>query len=411
MENDDLITRIPPLLSGDALITALQYLPDYRDDIREEDIATRLMSLSEMYSIYYPSVMSVEIYNKLYLATVMSLRKKNTKLSVIQRNSNYSAMHGMSKYRGIIGGSDSFTIVGTSGIGKSSAIQKAVELISGNGIIEWSNTRIIPCIQVQCPFDASPKGMLLSVLKAVDDVIGTEYYVKSQRQAVTTDILIGTVSQVCINHIGLLIIDEIQHVYGHRNGITLINMITQLINTSGVSICMVGTEESIAFFEKAPQLARRALGLKYGVLGYDDYFRNFCKLIFSYQYTKERTELTEATIQWLYQHSGGVISVVVAIVHDANEIAIFNGTDKITMEILSEAYDKRISMLHGYINPNNLSKHKSDRTKQNKICEEHEMEIQEYIPIPELVASSKDKGIDTIAYLMDYIQIEEVGVE
>lgn len=85
-------------------------------------------------------------------------------------------------------------------------------------------------------------------------------------------------SQVCINHIGLLIIDEIQHVYGHRNGITLINMITQLINTSGVSICMVGTEESIAFFEKAPQLARRALGLKYGVLGYDDYFRNFCKL-------------------------------------------------------------------------------------------------------------------------------------
>ena len=44
---------------------------------------------------------------------------------------------------------------------------------------------------------------------------------KSQDCSVTIDMLIGTVAQVAINHIGLLIIDEIQHVAAHRNGITL----------------------------------------------------------------------------------------------------------------------------------------------------------------------------------------------
>jgi hypothetical protein len=416
MENTDLVSKIPPLLSGDKLINALKDIPDYSDTIRNEDAATRLMQLSDVYRVYYPSPMSVEIYNKLYLATAMSLKKKNTRLSIMQKNSNFLTMQGRSEYRGIIGGSDSFTIIGTSGIGKSSAIERAVGLISGNGVIETQNpyTKIIPCIQVQCPFDASPKGMLLSILKSVDDVIGTEYYKKSQRQAITTDILIGTVSQVCTNHVGLLIIDEIQHVYGHKNGVTLINMITQLINTSGISICLVGTEESVAFFEKAPQLARRALGLKYGVLSYDAYFRNFCKLLFSYQYTKEKTEITETMIQWLYEYSGGVLSVIVSILHDANEIAIFNGAEKITMSILSEAYDKRISMLHNFISQKIIKNQNLERPKKKKVQIENvdvNIDIQEYVPIPELIIRAKDKGVDAIDYLKDFINIEEVQAE
>lgn len=411
MNNYDLTKMLPPLLSGDTLIERLQDIPEYDENIRKEDTATRLMQSADIYKIYYPSVMSVEIYNKLYLATAMSLRKKGTKLAVMQKNANFKAMKNHAEYRGIIGGSDSFTIVGTSGIGKSSAIQRAVELIMSNGVLEYADSKIIPCIQVQCPFDASPKGMLLSVLKAVDDVIETEYYKKSLRPGVTTDILIGTVSQVCINHVGLLIIDEIQHVYGHKNGVTLVSMITQLINTSGISICMVGTEESIAFFEKAPQLARRALGLKYGVMPYDDYFKDFCRLVFSYQYTKKKTELTELLIQWLYEHSGGVISVVVAIVHEANELAIFQGEEHISLEILTEAYDKRITMLHSFI--------ASDSGTDKRVCRQHKKEIpvsdvadvQEYTTIPDIIKNAKNKSVDIIEYLKDYIHVEEVVAE
>ena len=43
------------------------------------------------------------------------------------------------RYSGIMGGSDSFTIIGTSGIGKSSAISRAINLITENRVIEADN--------------------------------------------------------------------------------------------------------------------------------------------------------------------------------------------------------------------------------------------------------------------------------
>ena len=109
-------------------------------------------------------------------------------------------------------------------IGKSSAIQQALQLISGGNIIEFDDpyVKIIPCLQVQCPFDASPKGLLLEILRNVDEAIDTKYYERSRKSSDTTDILIGTVSQVALNHIGLLVIDEIQNVYGRKNGTSLI---------------------------------------------------------------------------------------------------------------------------------------------------------------------------------------------
>jgi len=123
------------MLAGDELAAAMTILPEYEESIRNEDAATRLMALSDLYRIYLPSQMSHEIYSKLYLALLRSLQKKGTKLAVQQQNQNYKAIRGQ-EYSGILGGSDSFTIIGTSGIGKSSAISRALDLIAADGIIE-----------------------------------------------------------------------------------------------------------------------------------------------------------------------------------------------------------------------------------------------------------------------------------
>ncbi|MGN0180623.1 MAG: TniB family NTP-binding protein, partial [Monoglobaceae bacterium] len=127
-----------------------------------------------------------------------------------------------------------------------------------------------------CPFDSSVKGLLLEILRKVDEVLETDYYKNALKIRVTTDMLIGSVSQVAINHIGLLVVDEIQNVVNSKHGKSLVGMLTQLINNSGISICMVGTPESSLFFEQAMQLARRSLGLQYTSLPYDQYFYDFC---------------------------------------------------------------------------------------------------------------------------------------
>lgn len=98
--------------------------------------------------------------------------------------------------------------------------------------------------------------------------------------------------------------DEIQNVVNSKNGKSLIGSLTQLINNSGISICMVGTPESVPFFEQAMQLARRSVGLRYEAMEYGDYFKFLCQVLWQYQYVKECVELTEEVTYWLYEHCG-----------------------------------------------------------------------------------------------------------
>lgn len=408
----DIINALPPMKAGDELISALTVLPEYDKSICDENEAIRLMALSDLYKIYLPSQMSVEIYSKLYLALLRSLQKKTTKTAIQQKNENHKAICKQD-YNGILGGADSFTIIGSSGIGKSSAINRAIDLITATGIIETKEpySRIIPCIVVQCPFDSSVKGLLLEIIRKVDECLNSKYYENALRIRSTTDMLIGNVSQVALNHIGLLIVDEIQNVCNNRHGKSLVGMLTQLINNSGISICMVGTPESSVFFEQAMQLARRSLGLQYKAIEYNAYFRNFCRTLFSYRYVKYDATLNEAIIAWLYEHSAGIISVVVSLVHDAQEIAILSGIETLNLETLNEAYQKRLSLLHGFIEPALVAKSYAATKKPKVPATEVIVESTENPHlILELATRAKNEQLDLVSLLREHMTIVEVSV-
>ena len=408
----DIINVLPRMKSGNDLIKALEVLPEYNSEIRNTDTSVRLMMLSDLYRIYIPSQMSLEIYSKLYLALLRSMQKKGTKLAVQQQNQNYRAII-QQEYSGIMGGSDSFTIIGTSGIGKSSAISRAINLITKNRVIEADNpyTHVIPCIIVQCPFDSSVKGLLLEVLRKVDEVLDSKYYQNALRARATTDMLIGSVSQVALNHIGMLVVDEIQNVANSKNGKSLIGALTQLINNSGISICMVGTPESSRFFESAMQLARRSVGLQYTTMSHDKYFQEFCKVMFKYQYVQKTTEITDGILAWLYEHSAGITSVVVALIHDAQEIAILNGKEILNLESLNEAYQQRLSLLHGYIQPSvSVGKQTTKIKKKAPVHTAENETLDDRVSIADLVAKAKDENMDIVQLLKSNMPVVEVAV-
>lgn len=407
--NVDLTQYLPPMLTGDDLVRAMTSLPDYDYSICMKPPAQRLTVLSDLYKLYLPSHMSLEIYSKLYLALLRSLQKKVTMEAVRQKYENQKAIRQQA-YTGIIGGSDSFTIIGASGIGKSTAISRALDLITANGIMEQNNpyVRVIPCVVVQCPFDSSVKGLLLEILRKVDEQLGSKYYQNALRVRCTTDMLIGSVSQVALNHIGLLVVDEIQNVVGSKHGKSLIGMLTQLINNSGISICMVGTPESTAFFEQAMQLARRSLGLQYGKLEYDGYFHDFCKTLYRYQYVRKRSALTPAVVEWLYAHSAGVISVVVSLIHDAQEIAILNGTEELNQEALEEAYRKRLSMLHGYIQTE--TKRQLPPLKKKESVRPVRKAAKETVPIAVLAEKARTEQLNIVELLSQHMPVDEVRI-
>ena len=412
----DFTTKLPEMKSGNELISALSIIPEYDETICQQNQAVRLMALSDLYQIYIPSQMSLEIYSKLYLALLRSMQKKGTQMAIKQRYENYKAIQQQS-YSGILGGSDSFTIIGTSGIGKSSAISRAISLITENRIIETDKpyTKIIPCLIVQCPFDSSVKGLLLEILRKVDEELGTDHYIHAVKsRASTTDMLIGAVSSIALNNIGMLVVDEIQNVVNSKNGKSLIGALTQLINNSGISICMVGTPESTVFFEQAMQLARRSVGLQYTTMKYDEYFQSFCKVIFKYQFLKNHTEITAAITEWLYEHSAGVVSVVISLIHDAQEIAILTGKEVLNLDTLNEAYQQRLTLLHGYIQPSVIQNKPTTKKKKTvasvKKNQTQSQPKQERYSITEIAERAKAENLDVVELLKEVYTVIEVAI-
>lgn len=419
INSNKVIKQLPEMLSGENLINKMQVLPKYDRKFRENGSVTeRLIKLSDLYNIYIPSQMSIEIYNKLYLGIVRSLQKKGETLTIKQYNSTYKTIQniknktGNQNYNGIMGGADSFTIIGTSGIGKSSTISRALNLIRANYMIEIEKpyTRILPCLIVQCPFDSSVKGLLVEILRKVDEQLGTSYFKSATiGNRTTTDMLIGSVSQICLNHIGLLVVDEIQNVVNSRNGKNLIGSLTQIINNSGISICMVGTPESERFFEQAMQLARRSIGLKYEELNYDSQFKNICTILFSYQYTKKYSEISDQIIESLYQYSGGNISVIISLIHDAQEISLMNGREILDLISLEEAYKKRLSMLCNYIKPEIKKQYiKYNKNNSSKNISQKKKEINSIVTIKDIVLTAKKENVNIIKELSKYIIVEVI---
>lgn len=400
---------IPPMLFGEELDRALEILPEYDESITEKSAAERLVALSDLYNIYIPTQLSRETYSKLYLAFLRSMQKKQTKLATQQYYENHKAIKGQT-YNSIIGGSDSFTIIGQSGVGKSSAVSRVMELLSEKPVIEINQPyqKIIPAMVVQTPHDSSIKGLLLEILRVVDEQLETKYYTNALRARATTDMLIGSVSQVALSHIGLLVVDEIQHVVHNKHGIGLVSCLVQLINNSGISIAMVGTPECKEFFSQAMQLARRAIGLSYTSMKYGDEFREFCEILFRYQYVKYRTELTDSIVHWLYEHSQGNLSIVVTLLHDAQEKAILMGKEILDIEMLSEVYQERMGLLHGYIAPKRRSQ--TSKVKAEKIVAEETKELIEEISIITLVARAKNESRDVLEVLKSFITVEEVSI-
>ena len=405
----DIISIMPKMLTGEELDTALQILPEYDESIRNKSIPERLIALQDIYRVFIPSAMSREIYSKMYLSLLRSLQKKQSILAVRQYSEN-SKMIRQKSYESIIGGSDSFTIIGESGIGKSSSVSRVVNLLCDVPVLEVENTKIIPCLQVQAPADSSIKGLLLEILRKADEVLGTRYHENAIRSHATTDMLIGTVSQVALNHIGLLIVDEIQNVVNSKNGRAIVGTLTQLINNSGVSIAMVGTPESTVFFDSAMMLARRSLGLNYSAMEYGDEFRNFCRTLLRYCYVNVPPTIDEELLLWLYNHSKGNASVVANLIHDGQEIAILEGTERLNIAILAKVFKSRMTMLHDFLTPEKVKASPPKKKKAERL-EVRENYVGDNISILDISSNAKMSGCNIVSELKKAgIEILEVAI-
>ena len=161
------------------------------------------------------------------------------------------------------------------------------------------------------------------------------------------------------------------------------------------------------------QLARRSLGLRYDAMRYDIHFKAFCEKLLSYKYVKEEIAITDSLIEWLYEHSGGIASVVVSLIHDAQEIAILTQKESLDIETLTQAYQKRLSLLHEHIKIKLPTKTIPAKSKQSFVFKSpdkiHKLSSSKFT-LKELVDMSKKNNTDAIKLIKETFIVEEVKI-
>lgn len=228
-----------------------------------------------------------------------------------------------------------FSILGISGIGKSTTVESILSLYPQ--VIRHTSYRKQPLsmhqiswLKLDCSCDGSLKGLCLDFFRSLDDLLGTTYSIQYQSRRVTLDQMMIAMSRLCVSHnVGLLIIDEIQNLCSAQKGIPekVLNFFVTMVNTIGVPVIMIGTPKALSLLQNEFQQAKRGCGQGDALwerMANDVSWELFCRAIWTYQYTKQSVPFSEGMKNALYDEAQGIPFLAVHIYKLVQEDAILS---------------------------------------------------------------------------------------
>jgi hypothetical protein len=242
-----------------------------------------------------------------------------------------------------------FSIVGMSGVGKSTGMKRVLsgypQIILHNQFQKRIYTAVqIVWLRLECPKDGSVTTLCIDFFKAVDDLLGTDYLGKyGKRVRNTQELMLFMAVVAAEQHIGVLVIDEVQNLSASKSGGTaqILNFFVKLINTIGVPVVLIGTYKAIPVMCSEFRLARRSSGqgdLVWDRMSFDEDWKLFAEALWDLQYVKKACPLTPKLSLALHDVSYGITDLAIRIYMAAQVRAIETGFEEITEDLIRSAY-------------------------------------------------------------------------
>lgn len=243
-----------------------------------------------------------------------------------------------------------YSIIGSSGMGKTQALQRYMEWMPDVIRHPDSQRLQIPIIYVQCPHSGSTKDFARSILRVFDRLLGTSYDTENSRA--TEETLIAIAAALMEQYfVGLLVIDEIQNLSHKKSGgrEEFVDFFLQLFNVLHLSIIVIGTMKAAGVLQTTFRQARRASSM--GAVVWERFKKNdkgWIRLVNSlwpYQWQSEPTPLTDEFLLVLYDETQGITALLVRLLILVQHRAIALGHDSLKPGLIRRVAKDNFSLL------------------------------------------------------------------
>jgi hypothetical protein len=349
------IEALPPIFEEEDVAFQIRKYPDYNETQRKLGKQTRLHLVQQISDYVEPLPSHFLIEQRLSRLIRHGYKARNPFSPAVIRQFHIGFKDvlegGVDSTGGNIAGVRStaagFAILGVSGQGKTTAVESSLLLYPQ--VIHHSTYKEQPFIRKQivwlklnCPFDGSLKGLCFNFLQSIDSHLGTNYFRKFATKGTSVDMLIPVMAHIATLHgLGVLVIDEIQNLSFLKSGGAerMLNYFTQLINTIGVPVVLVGTFKAMKLLSGSFSQARRSTGqgdLIMDRLSEGEEWDFFLDALWKYQWTATVTALKPHLNKKMYDLSQGIVDIAVKLYMLAQWQAIEDGNDneKITGALL-----------------------------------------------------------------------------
>jgi len=329
-QNNPLIEALPDIWSINEVVDMLSHNEGHHDGERQLDAHYRLHCILRLFRYFQPLREHVDIEQRFSRCIRQGYLHRNPLLPEYAKSlaQGYEVIKSKKDYtylKSFHPTASGFTIIGLSGVGKTSAVTNILNLYPQ--FIEHTAYQGVPLVlkqvvwlKLDCPHDGSVKGLCMEFFYAMDRAIGTNYFEMYGKRPTTIDILMIRMAQIARLHcLGVLVIDEIQHLSLAKGGGSekMLNFFVTLVNTIGVPVVLIGTSKAKSILQGDFRQARRSSGqqgsLIWNRMENDAAWDTFVLSMWENQWTKNIVALTDELKNALYYESQGIVDIAVKL--------------------------------------------------------------------------------------------------